>query len=60
MPSKIDNYTLLKTLGAGVSAKVKLAVDQNGKQYALKIFDLENKSVTSATVKLLRDEVKSI
>ena len=24
----LDNYTLLKTLGSGVSAKVKLAKDQ--------------------------------
>jgi len=47
MPTTIDNYTLLKTLGAGVSAKVKLAVDQNGNHFALKIFDLSNKNVTS-------------
>ena len=50
MPSKIDNYTLLKTLGAGVTAKVKLAEDQNGKQYALKIFEISNPSVTSKTI----------
>jgi serine/threonine protein kinase len=42
MPSKIDQYVLLKTLGAGVSAKVKLAQDPSGHQVALKVFDLSN------------------
>ena len=57
MPSRVDNYTLGKTLGAGVSAKVKLAQDPQGNQYALKIFDLQNENVTQKTVELLRNEV---
>ena len=57
MPSTIDQYTLLKTLGAGVSAKVKLAQDAEGKKFALKIFDITNPNVTQKTVDLLRDEV---
>jgi serine/threonine protein kinase len=42
MPSKstIDHYVCTKTLGAGISGKVKLATDSNtGKKVALKIFD---------------------
>ena len=35
-------YTLTKTLGTGFSAKVKLAHDKDGKEYAIKIFDLNN------------------
>ena len=38
----IDQYTLEKTLGSGFSAKVKLASDPQGNQYALKIFNLNN------------------
>ena len=36
----LGKYTLTKKLGEGVSAKVKLAHDEDGKPYAIKIFDL--------------------
>jgi hypothetical protein len=39
---EVREYTLEKTLGSGFSAKVKLASDPQGNQYALKIFDLTN------------------
>ena len=58
MPSQLDEFTLLKTLGAGVSAKVKLAQDNNsGQHFAVKVFDTTNPNVTSSTTKLLQDEV---
>ena len=38
----LDQYTIIKTLGSGVSAKVKLAEDPQGNRYALKIFKLDN------------------
>lgn len=38
MQSKIGKYTLVRTLGSGAYAKVKLAVDEEtGKYYAIKI-----------------------
>ena len=37
----LDNYKLTKTLGSGFSAKVKLAHDESGKEFAIKIFDLK-------------------
>ena len=40
--STVDDFTLQQTLGSGFSAKVKLALDSKGSQYALKIFDLNN------------------
>jgi len=38
MPYKINQYTCIKTLGEGATAKVKLAVDQDGKRVAIKVF----------------------
>ena len=38
----LDKYSLTKTLGSGFSAKVKLAHDESGKEFAIKIFDLKN------------------
>ena len=42
MTSHIDGYAVGKTLGVGYSAKVKLATDDAGNQYALKIFRYDN------------------
>ena len=36
----IGNYQLTKKLGVGFSAKVKLAHNADGQQFALKIFNL--------------------
>ena len=55
----IDEYTLEKTLGSGFSAKVKLASDPQGNQYALKIFDLTNPQNNSKAIELLKKEVDS-
>ena len=41
----LDKYTITRTLGSGTFAKVKLAQDQDGKQKAIKVFDLNNKEV---------------
>lgn len=39
MPSRIDDkYECIRTLGGGVSGKVKLAKDDHGNFYAIKIF----------------------
>ena len=40
--SKLDDFTLTRTLGTGFSAKVKLATDSQGKQFAIKIFYHDN------------------
>ena len=37
-----DKYTLTRTLGSGFSAKVKLAKDIDGQEFAIKIFDQNN------------------
>ena len=50
----IDQYKLTKTLGSGFSSKVKLATDTDGKQYAMKIFDLQK---TENALDLMRQEV---
>ena len=42
MPSTLDNFTCIKTLGSGISAKVKLATSADGTRVALKIFDKTN------------------
>ena len=40
MPATCGNYRILRTLGAGGNAVVKL-VEKNGEEYAMKIFEPE-------------------
>ena len=47
MPSRIDQYTCVKTLGAGISAKVKLATTPDNRRVALKVFDKTNANNTA-------------
>lgn len=42
MTSRIDHYTCYQTLGCGNQAKVKFAKDNQGNEFALKIYDLTN------------------
>ena len=58
MPSKIDNFTVMKTLGSGISAEVKLASAADGTMVALKIFDKTNPSNTSKAIETLKKEVE--
>ena len=37
MPTTLNQYTLGRTLGSGVSCKVKLAKDSSNARYAIKI-----------------------
>ena len=37
MPATLNQYTLGRELGSGVSCKVKLAKDESGTRYAIKI-----------------------
>lgn len=37
MPTTLNQYTLGRTLGSGVSCKVKLAKDNTGARYAIKL-----------------------
>ena len=59
MTATLDGYTLGATLGTGFSAKVKRATDQNGNEFALKIFDLANPNFNQRAFKLLREEVEA-
>ena len=55
----IDGYQLGRTLGSGYSAKVKLAVDAKGEQYALKIFDLTKQEINEKATKFVTTEVEA-
>ena len=57
MTATLDGFTLGRTLGSGFSAKVKVGQDQQGQEYALKIFDLNNPNFNQRAFKLLREEV---
>ena len=57
MPSKLDHYTLTKTLGAGISATVKLGHAADGTRVALKIFDKGNPNNTNKALTALKTEV---
>jgi len=58
MPSKIDHYTCTKTLGSGISAKVKLATAADGTRVALKVFDKSNPNNTAKALETLKKEVE--
>ena len=58
MTSVIDEYKVSKTLGEGFSAKVKLAEGPDGKQYALKIFDLSKESNNKNAMRYMKEEVQ--
>lgn len=59
MSSTIDNFTLGRTLGSGFSAKVKVGMAEDGTEYALKIFNLQNPNFNARAFKLLREEVEA-
>ena len=40
--SRIDGYVLGRTIGGGSTCKTKLAYGEDGKEYALKIFCLDD------------------
>ena len=57
MPAKIDSYTCSRTLGEGISAKVKLATTPEGQKVALKVFDKANPINTAEALITLQKEV---
>jgi RIO-like serine/threonine protein kinase len=60
MTSTLGAYTIGRTLGSGFSAKVKLGTAQDGSEYAVKIFRLDNPDFNARAFQLLRDEVQSV
>ena len=63
MPSKIDDYECSRTLGKGHYSIVKLAKDQSGKLWAIKVFrknDPKFKGKMESLVKSLRTEVEAL
>lgn len=47
-------------MGEGFSAQVKLATsDEDGRQYAIKIFDLQNEQFNERAFRLLKQEVEA-
>jgi len=48
----LDGYRTDRTLGQGFSAKVKLATDEAGNSFALKIFDKSKDSFSPDFMKL--------
>ena len=57
MPYRIDWYTTVRTLGSGVSAKVKLATAPDGKKVAIKVFDKSNPFNDAKMLSKLQEEV---
>jgi BR serine/threonine kinase len=55
MPTTLGKYQLGKTLGSGVSCKVKLAKDDCGTRYAIKILHKDE-----AFSDLIKTEVESL
>ena len=56
----LDTFIVGQTLGRGAQAKVKVARDANGQQYALKIFDLANPLFTERSWNNLIKEVNAM
>ena len=62
MPSKLEKYTLIKTLGEGAYSKVKLALDrENGQYYAIKIHKpTGDKAYDKQVVQIVETEAMAI
>jgi serine/threonine protein kinase len=60
MPSQIGQYTLTRTLGSGITSKVKLATDPSGNLWAVKVFSKNNPAVDASLLKALQAEVKTL
>lgn len=54
---QLDQYTIIKTLGSGISAKVKLARTADNQEFALKIFDKSSPLNDETAMKTLKAEV---
>ena len=54
---QLDQYTIIKTLGSGISAKVKLGRTADNQEFALKIFDKSNPVNDDTAMKTLKAEV---
>ena len=59
MSKSIDQYTLGRKLGAGATAKVYEAMDDQGQEFAVKVFDHSNPRVTQQIFQYLQDETKA-
>jgi serine/threonine protein kinase len=61
MPSKLDKYEILRTLGSGAFSKVKLGYrsDKN-EYYAIKIHREDNPHFNTKTREIIMNEVKTI
>ena len=55
--SSLDDFKLLKTLGKGGSATVKLAEGPDGEEYAVKIFDLRKEKKNPNFTKYIKQEI---
>lgn len=57
MIAKIDRYILGKTLGVGFSAKVKMATDPEGNNFAIKIINVDKIDQKQAFMDQLKQEI---
>lgn len=55
--TSLDEFKLLKTLGKGGSATVKLATGPDHEEYALKIFDLRKEKKNKNFTKYIKQEI---
>lgn len=60
MPSKLGKYTLVRTLGSGANSKVKLAQDDNGSFYAVKILKKADSERDRRVLELVITEVQTM
>ena len=59
MARTIDQFTLGKKLGSGVTAKVYEALDDQGNEFAIKVFDHSNPRVTAQIFQYLQNETQA-
>ena len=61
MPSQLDHYVCIRTLGAGISAKVKLATDSRTEQrVAIKIFDKSDEQKNKIAIQTFQTELEAL
>ena len=60
MPSKLGKYTLVRTLGSGANSRVKLAQDENGNYFAIKILKKADSERDRRILELVITEVQTM
>ena len=59
-PKTIGEYTIIRTISKGLQAVIKLVENQEGKQFAMKVFEPKGKEMQEKVLKDTRTEFQIV